>query len=344
MPRCTGAPGSSISCQFFEPLLYLLSIGVGVGSYVTQMEGMSYVQFLAPGLVAVAAMNGASFEVTYNTFVRLNYEKTYDSMLTTPIQPEDLLFGEVLWAVTRACIYGGCFFVVIAALGLAPLPSAFAALLVIPAQGSCSRPSGSPLAPGRDDRPVQLLLHPVLDAALLVQRHLLSLEGAVAGWLAVARRGPASPAPGSPRSCRLPRRTLPDSRVGRALYRGCSPLSCSRWQRARRASGSPLDARAHKPRPRATRSRQVCRPPCPSGRGPRRSTPAIGRRPRTQALRRAHGGEESVAAGRGVEGRARHAGTLPSTFEKPRQGGASQGSGSQRAKVSVAGTLGARAR
>lgn len=121
--------------NFFEPLLYLLSIGVGVGSYVTQMEGMSYVQFLAPGLIAVAAMNGASFEVTYNTFVRLNYEKTYDSMLTTPIQPEDLLFGEVLWAVTRACIYGGCFFVVIAALGLAPLPSAFAALLVIPIAG-----------------------------------------------------------------------------------------------------------------------------------------------------------------------------------------------------------------
>lgn len=121
--------------NFFEPLLYLLSIGVGVGSYVTQMAGMSYVQFLAPGLVAVAAMNGASFEVTYNTFVRLNYEKTYDSMLTTPIQPEDLLFGEVLWAVTRACIYGGCFFVVIAALGLAPLPFSLAALLLLPLAG-----------------------------------------------------------------------------------------------------------------------------------------------------------------------------------------------------------------
>ena len=121
--------------NFFEPLLYLLSIGIGVGSYVTQMEGMSYVQFLAPGLVAVAAMNGASFEVTYNTFVRLNYEKTYDSMLTTPIQPEDLLFGEVLWAVTRACIYGACFYAVITALGLAPLPSSLAALLVLPLAG-----------------------------------------------------------------------------------------------------------------------------------------------------------------------------------------------------------------
>jgi lipooligosaccharide transport system permease protein len=121
--------------NFFEPLLYLLSIGIGVGAYVSEMGGTSYVQFLAPGLVAVAAMNGASFEVTYNAFVRLNFEKTYESMLTTPIQPEDVLLGEILWAVTRASIYGGCFFVVLAAAGLAPLPAALWALPVIPLTG-----------------------------------------------------------------------------------------------------------------------------------------------------------------------------------------------------------------
>jgi lipooligosaccharide transport system permease protein len=121
--------------NFFEPLLYLLSIGIGVGAYVSEMGGTSYVQFLAPGLVAVAAMNGASFEVTYNAFVRLNFEKTYESMLTTPIQPEDVLLGEILWAVTRAGIYGGCFFVVLAAAGLAPLPAALWALPVIPLTG-----------------------------------------------------------------------------------------------------------------------------------------------------------------------------------------------------------------
>jgi lipooligosaccharide transport system permease protein len=121
--------------NFFEPILYLVSIGIGVGSYVTEMGGTSYVSFLAPGLIAVAAMNGASFEVTYNTFVRLHYEKTYDSMLTTPIQPEDVLVGEVLWAVTRACIYGGCFFVVLAAVGLAPLPRALFALPLLPLAG-----------------------------------------------------------------------------------------------------------------------------------------------------------------------------------------------------------------
>jgi lipooligosaccharide transport system permease protein len=121
--------------NFFEPVLYLLSIGIGVGAYITEMGGTSYAAFLAPGLVCVAAMNGASFEVTYNIFVRLNFEKQYDAMLTTPIQPDDVLVGEVLWAVTRSTIYGGCFFLVVALFGLAPLPSALLVLPVIPLTG-----------------------------------------------------------------------------------------------------------------------------------------------------------------------------------------------------------------
>ncbi|MEE8166131.1 MAG: ABC transporter permease, partial [Myxococcota bacterium] len=119
----------SLLPNFFEPILYLVSIGIGVGAYITEMGGTSYVAFLAPGLVAVAAMNGASYEVTYNAFVRLNFEKTYESMLTTSVQPEDLLIGEVLWAMTRSLLYGLSFFVVIAAFGLAPMPGA---LLAIP--------------------------------------------------------------------------------------------------------------------------------------------------------------------------------------------------------------------
>ena len=121
--------------NFFEPVFYLFSIGIGVGAYINAMEGVSYMAFLAPGLVCVAAMNGASFEVTYNIFVRLTFEKTYDAMLTTPIEPDDILCGEVLWAVTRASIYGGCFFIVLALFGLTPLPSSLWALAVIPLTG-----------------------------------------------------------------------------------------------------------------------------------------------------------------------------------------------------------------
>jgi lipooligosaccharide transport system permease protein len=121
--------------NFFEPVLYLTAMGIGVGGYITRMGGTSYIGFLAPGLVCVAAMNGASFEVTYNIFVRLNFEKAYDAMLTAPIEPQDILVGELLWAVTRACIYGGCFFAVVVLFGLAPMPSALLVLPVIPLTG-----------------------------------------------------------------------------------------------------------------------------------------------------------------------------------------------------------------
>jgi len=125
----------SILPNFFEPVLYLVAIGIGVGAYITEIGGTSYVAFLAPGLVCVAAMNGASFEVTYNIFVRMTFEKAYDAMLTTPIEPDDVLAGEVLWALTRACIYGGAFFIVMLAFGLAPLPGSLLALPVIPLAG-----------------------------------------------------------------------------------------------------------------------------------------------------------------------------------------------------------------
>lgn len=121
--------------NFFEPVLYLVSIGIGVGAYIHEMRGMPYVEFIAPGLLCVAAMNGASFEVTYNIYVRMNFEKAYDAMLTTPIEPDDVLVGEVLWAITRACIYGGCFLVVLLAAGLAPLPGALIAATAIPLTG-----------------------------------------------------------------------------------------------------------------------------------------------------------------------------------------------------------------
>ncbi|NIO10301.1 MAG: ABC transporter permease [Deltaproteobacteria bacterium] len=121
--------------NFFEPVLYLVSIGIGVGAYISEMGGMSYIEFLAPGLVCVAAMNGASFEVTYNIFVRLTFEKAYDAMLTTPVETDDILVGEVLWAITRTCIYGGCFYLVIVIFGLAPLPSSLLVLPLIPLAG-----------------------------------------------------------------------------------------------------------------------------------------------------------------------------------------------------------------
>ncbi len=125
----------SILPNFFEPLFYLWSIGLGVGAYVSKMRGLSYVEFLVPGLICVSAMNGSSFEATYNVFVRMTYEKSYAGMLTTPVEPDDILVGETLWALIRACIYGGIFLLVAMGLGLATPMQALRVLPVIPLAG-----------------------------------------------------------------------------------------------------------------------------------------------------------------------------------------------------------------
>ena len=121
--------------NFFEPVFYLTAIGIGVGAYITEMGGVSYVEFLVPGLICVSAMHGASFEVTYNVYVRLMYEKSSSVIVTTPVSPDDILIGEVLWAVTRSSIYGGGFFIVAGVFGLIPGTSALLAILVIPLTG-----------------------------------------------------------------------------------------------------------------------------------------------------------------------------------------------------------------
>jgi lipooligosaccharide transport system permease protein len=106
-----------------EPVLYLLSIGVGVGGLVgdfTLSDGtqVSYVDFVAPAMLAASAMNGALFDATYNIFFRMKYEHLYDAMLATPMRPRDVARGEITWALLRGAIYSLAFIVVMLCLGL----------------------------------------------------------------------------------------------------------------------------------------------------------------------------------------------------------------------------------
>jgi lipooligosaccharide transport system permease protein len=113
--------------NFFEPVFYLLSMGVGLGAYVAGVAD-SYLAWVAPGLLAASAMNGATFEVTYNVFVKIVFNRTYDAMLSTPLSVADIALGEIAWAVTRAGIYGAAFLVVMGLFGLVDSPRALAAL------------------------------------------------------------------------------------------------------------------------------------------------------------------------------------------------------------------------
>jgi lipooligosaccharide transport system permease protein len=105
--------------NFFEPFFYLLAIGFGLGKFVgTIAAGVEYAEFIAPGLAAVSAMYGASFDVTFNVFVKLHFERLYDAITVTPLSPEDVVVGELMWAVTRSLLYGVPFVVIATGFGL----------------------------------------------------------------------------------------------------------------------------------------------------------------------------------------------------------------------------------
>jgi lipooligosaccharide transport system permease protein len=112
---------------FFEPLFYLLSIGLGIGGIIGDVPGpngepVPYALFVAPALLATASMNGAISESTFNVFFKLNYQKTYDAVLATPLGPGDVALGEIGWAVIRATLYAIGFVIVIIPLGLVASP------------------------------------------------------------------------------------------------------------------------------------------------------------------------------------------------------------------------------
>ncbi|NEA32070.1 ABC transporter permease [Streptomyces sp. SID13031] len=119
---------------FFEPVFYLLSIGVGVAQLVgdfTLADGtvIGYAAFVAPAMLASSAMNGAIFDSTYNIFFRMKYARLYDSMLATPLRPWDVATGEVTWALLRGACYSAMFILVMLALGLV---QSWWALLALP--------------------------------------------------------------------------------------------------------------------------------------------------------------------------------------------------------------------
>jgi lipooligosaccharide transport system permease protein len=119
---------------FFEPLFYLLGLGFGLGALVGDIDGVPYAVFVAPALMATAAMNGALADSTFNMFFKLKYAKTYDAILSTPLGVGDVAAGEVAWALMRGSIYAVGFIVVMFVLGLVVSPLAIfavpAALLI----------------------------------------------------------------------------------------------------------------------------------------------------------------------------------------------------------------------
>ncbi|WP_224766090.1 ABC transporter permease [Nocardioides campestrisoli] len=119
---------------FLEPVFYLFSIGIGVGALVEGFElngePISYAAFVAPGMLAASAFNGALMDSTYNVFFKLKYDRLYDQMLATPLTPADVARGEIAWGLIRGSTYSAAFLLVMTAMGLV---ESWWAVLALPA-------------------------------------------------------------------------------------------------------------------------------------------------------------------------------------------------------------------
>jgi lipooligosaccharide transport system permease protein len=112
---------------FLEPLIFLAGMSLGLARYVPNLVGMSYLQFLATGLVMTSAMFTAAFECTFGTFIRLEFDKTYDGMLAAPLSVANVVLGEALWAGTKGAFFSFAVLVIVSAFGIVNF---FSALLV----------------------------------------------------------------------------------------------------------------------------------------------------------------------------------------------------------------------
>ena len=120
---------SSIALNFLEPVLYLVALGIGLGAFVKEINGVPYINFIAPGIIASSSMFAATYECTYGTYVRMFYQKTFDAILATPVNIYDLIAGELIWGATKSLLYGTIIIFVISLFGLVSSPLI---ILVIP--------------------------------------------------------------------------------------------------------------------------------------------------------------------------------------------------------------------
>lgn len=121
--------GPALLMNFGEPTLYLLGLGLGLGHFVGDMGGMPYLAFLASGIVASSAMTVSSFEGMYSVFTRMVPQRTYEAILATPLEVDDILAGEMLWCATKSLLSGIAILIVAWLLGVT---GGWQALLALP--------------------------------------------------------------------------------------------------------------------------------------------------------------------------------------------------------------------
>ena len=113
---------SSFALNFIEPVLYLVAMGMGLGVFVQDINGQPYIKFIGPGIIASSSMFAAVYECTYGTYIRMTFQKTFDAILATPVNIDDLIAAELAWAAVKSVIYGLTIMIVVALFGLVDSP------------------------------------------------------------------------------------------------------------------------------------------------------------------------------------------------------------------------------
>jgi lipooligosaccharide transport system permease protein len=113
---------ANISPTLADPALMLTALGMGLSPYIGNIHGLSYSQYLAPGMAATTVLFTAFFECSYGFYVRMTFESVFKAMLTTPIGTTEVVLGEFIWVSIRASLMAGGVGLVLAVLRLLPNP------------------------------------------------------------------------------------------------------------------------------------------------------------------------------------------------------------------------------
>ena len=111
--------------NLLDPLFYMLALGYGLGSFIDEINNISYIAFIATGTVCYGTLNSATFEILYSTFSRMHVQKSWDAILITPVRMIDIVNGEILWATTKSVLSGSAIMLVMFALNILNLKQMF---------------------------------------------------------------------------------------------------------------------------------------------------------------------------------------------------------------------------
>ena len=101
-----------------EPMLFIFVFGLGLGSYISDIEGVPYVKFVAAGILGSAAIMQATFECTYGSFFRMKIQNTFEGMISTPISAGEVSLAEILWGATRGFVNSVLVLIALLAIGV----------------------------------------------------------------------------------------------------------------------------------------------------------------------------------------------------------------------------------